>query len=156
MEFGTGHTGMNGPSKSDRDIQTLMRCILNHFSCVSVKRLHNLSFLSEYEYYEKQDERLTSARYWKYLEGVHSEEIDGNLEDIAGIERRRTRINREMIPTLKIKDELECGFNKDTQQIISDVVERYGEIPPAEIQRKIADTDPYEDADSGKAIEFSP
>ncbi|ELZ93962.1 hypothetical protein C440_10093 [Haloferax mucosum ATCC BAA-1512] len=154
MATGTSDAGEGKRHNADSDIRSLLECILSDFSNISVKRVHNLSYLSEYKYWSDCKNRLTTAEYQPYLEGVHSEDIAEALDNFNGIETRRVQVGKDRVLTLKVKEKYDCNLDKNGREVVERVVDDFGEVPPATIQRVIADTKGFEEANSGTAIQF--
>lgn len=137
-----------------KKLEKLLKCVLEDFTHLSKRRLHNLAFLAEYVHYTEHNERISSADYRPYLQGCHSEKIEAVLDEIEGLEVQRVKIQGERVKTLKRKREFECELSQKATDSVKFVTERYGEVSPEEITRTIFNIDFYTETKSGEVIKF--
>lgn len=141
-------------NKRDTDIKNLLMCILTDFSYISEGRLHNLAFLCDYKHYVDYGERLSSADYYPYLKGCHSEQIDVVVEELRDIEKQKKNIGGERITTVKVKADFGCELDERGRNTVHFIANNYGDIPQEEIEKVIYDIEVYHEADSGEKIDF--
>lgn len=138
------------------DVDTLVRCLLSQFSHISMERLHELAFLSEYKYFYDFGDRITDADYEPALNSVYSAHIQTAvnqiIEDDEGLEMREVRIAGETVPTLKIDGSFQCNIEDEKKGVIDYIAEEFGEFTPGDMDGVLQGLPPYQEASIGEVI----
>lgn len=141
-----------GNDDEDDRVNQLVVCLLSHFSHISMSRVYKLLFLVEMRYLLENDNRFTTAKYKKFLDGCYSEEIEAVFDEIEGVERDEVRIGGDSVKTLKISGEIECDLDGDIVDIIHSIAHEYGEISRNEINKVLKGIPTYRETNVGEII----
>lgn len=154
------HSRIEGSSNSGSEISNLVKCILKRFNHVSTNRIHKISFLIEYEYFDRTGSKMTNATYYRVMDGCRSDEISLVIEDLDTVDHKEVTIAGENIHTIQPGNDIDCNAPVEDDEYFAEiadhVIQNYGDISKDEINTILETISIYKNTDLGEEIAFQP
>lgn len=153
-------TEFGPPSEEvDEKLKNFVRGLLTHFGLVSTERVHELAFLSEYDYFDSEYQSITDAEYVPVENGCYSSQIRAAIDELAvdtkGVEKQHVRTPGELVKSIKISSPLDySGLDDNEIRSIEYIANEYGRIPPDKMKRILKSLAIYYETPIGEVMDF--
>lgn len=137
------------------DPEGLAKCLLNNFKYISIGRFHKLSFISDYNHYQKHGNSISGVSYELVLDGCFSEVLQDAAEDIESVQIETVSFKDGDMEVFSVTSPLHCELSDSAESIVEDVVSTYGEAEDETINRKLRNIELYQKADFENKITLS-